>query len=101
MAVRNGITGLRPASALGWALAVKISMNRRALDHAFHGVRHAPRISLRKKSEDFGGLLLVKSLPQRREGRKESQSWMIHESRMISKLSFSSLRPFAALAALR
>jgi hypothetical protein len=36
MGVRDGITGLRPASALGRVLAVVVSMSRRALFHAFH-----------------------------------------------------------------
>jgi hypothetical protein len=36
MGARNGITGLRPVLALGWAVAVIVSMMLRALDHAFH-----------------------------------------------------------------
>jgi hypothetical protein len=37
MGIRIGITGWLSVSTHGWALAVKVSMNRRALDHAFHG----------------------------------------------------------------
>jgi hypothetical protein len=57
MVFRNGITGLRPVSARGWALAVDVSMIWRALDHALHPSRHRLRNFLRKKSINFSDTL--------------------------------------------
>jgi hypothetical protein len=53
MGFRDGITGLRPESALGRRLVVNVSMKLRALNHAFHSSRHKRAALLRKKSEFF------------------------------------------------